>query len=130
MNIDPLGIILVAFPAPGLLIVIVFPIPVSLSGLAWEVPIELLGLKYISISSLVGKIPSFSKSSLLDWVLARSESNVNNLGISSSIVDCVVEIPTNSTDLKTRILLYKSRFKYRFCHQGWSKFGWYNFRWN
>mgnify|MGYP003319711567 CR=1 FL=1 len=64
---------MVVFPAPGLLIVIVFPIPVSLSGLEWDVPIESLGLKYISISSLVGKIPSFSKSSLLDRVLSFFE---------------------------------------------------------
>ena len=41
-------------------------------------------------------------------VLARKELNVNNLGISSSIVDCVCEIPTNSTGLKTLILLDKS----------------------
>ena len=107
-NIEPLGIIMVVFPAPGLLNVIVFPIPVSLSGSAWEVPIESLGLKYISISSLVGKRPSFSKSSILDKVLERLESNLNTLGIDSSIVDCVCEIPTNSTGLKTLILLDKS----------------------
>ena len=79
------------WPAPGLLIVIVFPIPVSFSGFEWDVPIEFAGLKYISLSSLTGKLVSIP------------EEKVNTLGISSRIVDWVWDTPTASTGLKTLI---------------------------
>ena len=78
-------------PAPGLLMVIVFPIPVSFAGLACDVPIEFDGLKYISLSSLWGKLVSIP------------EEKLNTLGISSRIVDWVWDTPTASTGLNTLI---------------------------
>ena len=59
-------------PAPGLLMVIVFPIPVSSSGFECDVPIEFDGSKYISLSSVTGKldcIPALNVNTLVIHLL-------------------------------------------------------------